>query len=79
MLGAFIVVTLIIFGAGALLTILALIATPTEALVAPINERVTCAVCARKFHREHCVPVKRGGAIVWMCHDEIKKGLDKAS
>lgn len=72
-------VFLLIVGLGGLMTIVALLLGPTPAAKrAPFAEKLACAICGRSFHREHMVPVNRGGDIAWLCHDEVKKGLDKA-
>jgi len=79
MFGAFVIVFFIVVGGGALMTTIALLLTPSEKLVAPINERVTCAACGKKFHREHCVPVNRNSAIVWLCEHDAARSIAKAS
>ena len=72
-------VLLLIVGLGGLMTIIALLLGPTPAnRRAPIGEKLACAICGRSFHREEMVPANRGSEIVWLCHDEVKKGLDKA-
>ena len=68
----------LIVGLGGLMTIIALLLGPTPGKTrAPLAEKVACAICGRYFHREEMVPSSRNGEIVWLCHDEVKKGLDK--
>lgn len=74
----FTAVFFLIVGLGGLMTIIALLLGPApDAVRAPIGEKLACAVCARHFHREEMMPASRHGEIVWLCHDEIKKGLDR--
>ena len=79
MWAGFVSVLLLIVGLGGLMTIIALLTGPAPGVSqeAPLGEKIACAVCGRRFGREHMVPTSRDGKIVWLCHDEVKKGLDK--
>ena len=68
----------LIVGLGGLMTIVALLAGPApSAARTPLADKTACGVCGRRFHREAMVPASRGGSIMWLCPDEVKKGLDK--